>query len=162
MRLYSFVNYYLSDLQRGLQTAHVVAELGASYPRLTPQVPLITEEPATRILWDWAINHKTIIILNGGNSAELIKLYNELVSPLRSRYPVAFFEEDEASLNMATTAVGIVLPAMMYEAVQEHSQLEIETAFTYAPEGFTRSWARYEVDTPEWKLLKALKTYRLA
>ena len=63
---YSFVNYYLSDLQRGLQTAHVVADMFIKYDYLTPQ--------ENHRLHFWARNNKTIIILNGGNSKNLLDI----------------------------------------------------------------------------------------
>jgi hypothetical protein len=70
---------------------------------------------AKRILWDWARNHKTMVVLNGGNTKDLRELY------LQIRYlgdnlnlPYSAFNEDEASLNSALTCVGIVVPENIY------------------------------------------------
>jgi hypothetical protein len=66
MRLYSFVNYYLSPLQHGLQTAHCVSEMA------------MTMTMEDQLFAIWADDHKTIIICNGGNSKMLEELYQTL------------------------------------------------------------------------------------
>lgn len=103
MRLYTFTNYYLSSLQNGLQTAHVVSDLFALHP-------------TNRGLHVWAAVHKTIIILTGGNSADLDIISNQL-DDLGGRLGLATatFREDGPSLNHATTACGIIVPANVYE-----------------------------------------------
>lgn len=68
LRLYSFTNYYLSDLQKGLQTAHLVSEMFTKY---------VTGKHK-KMLFEWATNHKTIIILNGGNSNGVIISHKKL------------------------------------------------------------------------------------
>jgi hypothetical protein len=103
MRLYSFTNYYLSSLQNGLQTAHVVSDLFALHPE-------------NRGLQVWAAVHKTIIILTGGNSTDLDTIGDQL-DTLGGRLGLATatFHEDGPSLNHATTACGIIVPANVYE-----------------------------------------------
>lgn len=108
MRLYTFTNFYLSSIQQGIQSAHCLHELFLNYPA----------EPSTLAstkLFDWANNHKTMIVLNGGDSQSLSELYGELVPLARSgNFPLAKFSEDERSLNNALTCVGIVLPEAVY------------------------------------------------
>ena len=99
MRLYTFVNYYLSSLQQGLQTAHVVSELFVHYPN-------------DALLNDWAQNHKTIVILNGGNSQSIWEICMRLAT---HNLPRGIFEEDAQSLNCAVTACGVIVPAHIYE-----------------------------------------------
>lgn len=106
MRLYAFTNYYLSPLQKGLQTAHVVAEVLERYKMNAKQYAQASV---------WAEMHKTIIILNGGNHADLNTLY-EFLNVKDNPYPFAKFNEDEISLANATTCVGIILPEEIYEA----------------------------------------------
>jgi hypothetical protein len=107
MRLYSFTNYYLSPLQLGLQTAHVVGEL---------TVPATNTDRKHRVATEWALFHKTIVILNGGNSASLDDLHKRLeLLGNALQLPTAIFREDLQSLNGATTAVGIVVPAHVYD-----------------------------------------------
>jgi hypothetical protein len=110
MRLYSFTNYYLSPLQQGLQTAHVVSTLFAKY--------LPSDTIQAEGLYDWAENHQTIVILNGGNQADLRDLLQFFVQG-DHRFPYTFFKEDEQSLNDCLTCVGIVLPEYIYNAVAE-------------------------------------------
>jgi hypothetical protein len=107
MRLYTFVNCYLSPFQHGVQTAHVVSELFAHYDS-----DWKWQEQRKR-LWDWAKNHKTIIVLAGGDSATLAQTFEEL-SSRSGEFPIARFHEDERSLNGAMTAFGIILPERVY------------------------------------------------
>jgi hypothetical protein len=102
MRLYTFCNYYLSSIQQGIQTAHVVAELAM-------QDGSMFEE--------WAKYHKTIIVLNGGNNASLIETYEYLVGQL---YPVAAFYEDRDSLNRTMTCVGVLLPELVWSEIDSY------------------------------------------
>lgn len=107
MRLYSFVNYYLSPLQHGLQTAHCVSDLMVRYK---------TNTKAHKLVVDWAVNHKTIIICRGGNSAELDTLFRQLEQLAENELglPIVRFMEDQQSLANATTAVSVVVPEALY------------------------------------------------
>jgi len=101
LRLYSFVNFYLSDLQRGLQTAHLVGELNNKYE--------FSSAGAAPTLSKWQREHKTIIILNGGNCAT-IRDTLDVLREHNAGFPFSMFTEDEQSLNNALTCVGIVFP----------------------------------------------------
>jgi hypothetical protein len=104
MRFYAFGNYYLSSLQQALQAHHACQEIYNIY-----------QTPAKRDIYsDWSKNHKTIVLLNGGNSADLQDLYN-FFNLADNPYLFAKFHEDEQSLNNALTSVGIILPSMIYE-----------------------------------------------
>lgn len=103
MRLYTFVNYYLSSIQQGVQTAHVVSELSLK---------------GGDMYREWAANHKTIIILNGGNNAELVDLRG-FISGVTT-YPNAAFYEDGQSLGGMMTAHGIILPELVYNEMAEY------------------------------------------
>jgi len=105
-RFYSFTNMYVSSIQKGIQTAHVVSDMSVS---------LMT--PDQKSAYDtWALNDKTVIVLNGGNQAMLDVIYS-LAIPFGKKHglPVVKFHEDEQSLNGALTAVGIILPETAYE-----------------------------------------------
>jgi len=109
MRAYFFCNFYLSSIQQGIQSAHCLHELFVKYP--------INHDEASALLWEWATSHKTMIVLNGGNSADL----NNMVVSLEklaneAQIPFTSFSEDEQSLNRAITCVGMVLPERLYEA----------------------------------------------
>ena len=106
MRFYSFTNaLYMSPLQLGLQTGHCIAEM--------------SQINKGKLMFDeWAQEHKTIIILDGGNNASLNSIFEFLNSSDNTIYPVAKFNEDEQSLNGAITSVGIVLPEEIYETAR--------------------------------------------
>jgi hypothetical protein len=62
-----------------------------------------------KIINDWATNHKTIIVKNGGatqNLIQMVDLFKEL------NYPWTTFSEPD--LDNALTCVGIVVPERLY------------------------------------------------
>jgi hypothetical protein len=109
MRAYFFGNMYLSSIQQGIQAAHVVAEMFTKYPADSQQ---------HAILEHWAVDHKTMVLLNAGYSDEirsLITFFNTIGNPL----PWAQFYEGKDSLDGALTCVGIILPEEFYEGAKE-------------------------------------------
>ena len=100
-------DYYLSSLQQGLQAAHTVSELFVKYKNA---------ELYEKLIYDWAKNHKTMVLLNGGNCDGLnsIHTYFTLLESQGSINPFAQFFEDGASLNQALTYVGILVPETVY------------------------------------------------
>ena len=158
MRLYSFVNYYLSPLQHGLQTAHCVSEMSRLYKVNTQQV-------ATYI--EWAEKHKTIIICNGGNVEMLEDLHLRLVDLAENfDLPVVKFYEDEQSLNNALTSVAIILPEWVYDAkffkgttgpdywVWNHEHLNTDVDMPNA--------MRFVDGSKQFALISLVKSFRLA
>jgi hypothetical protein len=115
MRLYTFCNFYLSSIQQGVQTAHVVSEMFSKYYKPFGSLPL---DPKFQLLRSWASDKegKTIIILNGGNCYDLAGISNALEVEENTKYPCAPFYEDAQSLNRALTCVGVVVPEAIYES----------------------------------------------
>lgn len=110
MRYYTFTHFMLSSIQQGIQPAHCVHETFIKY----------SDESVQRAaLLDWAANHKTMICLNGGNSAGLREVYEAL-----TRFgdalslPYCKFHEDEQSLDGVMTCCGLVVPEYIYSACQ--------------------------------------------
>lgn len=103
MQLHTFVNMYLSPIQNGIQTAHLVQELNNKY-----WAPASTND----ILRRWATDHKTIIVHNGGYSSNLLRLYDSFS---KSQYPFAKFHEEDDALAGALTVVGIIVPQHIIE-----------------------------------------------
>ena len=66
-----------------------------------------------QMLEDWAGQHKTVVLLNGGNSNDLIEIHQQLLNETVG-YPFGIFYEDQQSLNSAATCVGIVVPEKIY------------------------------------------------
>ena len=62
LRMYGFVPYNISEIQKGIQFGHAVVELGQ---KLKSHLEWNRD---LRIYDDWANNWKTFIILNGGTS----------------------------------------------------------------------------------------------
>lgn len=158
-RLYSFVaNLYLSPLQHGLQTAHVVSELS--------QLPLGDEPRA--IFDDWARRDKTIVILGAGNSLGVREAYStlsNLVAQLNMELPIAIFHEDEQSLNGAATACGVILPDHIFNArwIPSLKVPSLEDGLGgYALEDANGGLVVYEPGSPEHNLIAFVKGYRLA
>lgn len=105
MRAYFFGNMYLSSIQQGIQSAHVVSELFIKYSD--------PNKPNYHPLHEWANNHKTMVLLNAGYSEELRslhKFFNESDNP----YPWAQFHESKQALDSAFTCIGIILPKRIY------------------------------------------------
>ena len=103
------VNPYLSSIQSGIQTAHCIADMFAKYK--AHDVSCLQD-----YLYRWAGEHKTIIVLNGGNCAELQQRYSLINDISRHLHlPCGYFAEDSESLNGALTCIGVVVPAYIYE-----------------------------------------------
>jgi hypothetical protein len=155
MRFYSFVNaLYLNPIQYGIQTAHCVSEMAVDVARTS----------LNAVFYDWAENHKTIIICNGGNVAMLEDLYTQLIDPTDAfGLPLVKFYEDEQSLNGALTSVALIVPAKFYDAKfvpDPTSPHELSGVYQYIdPDGRT---TRYSIDTPEFQFIQLLKSFRLA
>lgn len=119
-KLYSFVNTYLSDLQKGLQTAHVVSEMVNKY---CGDLPTNLEALA-----QWVAADKSILIFNGGNHKSLTEFRVECTRP-ENPYLFTFFEEDWESLNQSCTAVGLLLPEKFERQNRKKTYEETENPF---------------------------------
>jgi len=114
MRFYSFTNMYLSPIQKGIQTAHAVHDMFVKYHDSLREN---THDGEWALYEQWAHEHKTIVVLDGGNSAELGNLFSQL-DTFTHGYPYVKFHEDDVSLNGALTCVGIILDEKMIELVK--------------------------------------------
>ena len=158
MRLYSFVaNLYLSPLQHGLQTAHVVSELHAQHL----DGGLYTKFDT------WARSHKTIIICAAINSAGVLNAHRKLEEfESALQLPCALFCEDEASLNGAATACGIIVPAMYYDAKRvetvEYFDFPAYEWTTFDINGSIENEKTFDANSTESQFITFLKSYRLA
>ena len=109
MRAYFFGNMYLSSIQQGIQAQHCTAELFLKY---------LPHTDAAGPLYNWAKNHKTSILLNGGNCYELSEIF-EMLDHSDNPYPWAMFQESTEALSRALTCVGIILPNEVYVGAEE-------------------------------------------
>jgi len=98
MRAYFLTNMYLSSIQNGIQALHCLQEINNNYTN-------------NHMLHDWAVNHKTTFVLNGGTSQQMtniLKLFDHGSNP----YPWSYFREE--SLEDTLTCVGIIVPVSIY------------------------------------------------
>ncbi len=113
-RLYTFVaHHYLSQLQCGLQTAHVVSELAHNCDQCD----------TSDLFFLWAEFDKTIIICGAGNHIGVVNAFEEFRtfnSQLPEALPLALFEEDIVSMNEMATACGLIIPDRYYNAVWDN------------------------------------------
>jgi hypothetical protein len=96
---------YLSSIQQGIQAAHVISDMFVKYDY---------HDAEAEMLHDWATDHKTMILLNGGYSETLREL-TQFFDNQENPYPWCAFNEGEDALDGALTSVGIVLPEKIYE-----------------------------------------------
>lgn len=158
MRLYTFTNMYLSPIQQGIQSAHVTHDLFVKYRKHL-------EYEKNEILFDWAENHKTMIVLNGGYSSTIAALGN-LFFDSKNPYPFAAFHESEDALCGALTCVGIVLPASIYETAalirKDPTLIEYITNDGFLSATYTGADEDWEFTGFEFKLVQELNNYGLA
>lgn len=161
-RLYTFVaNHYLSPLQCGLQTAHVVSEMAH-------QVSRSPANPAAVSFDTWAREDKTIIICGAGNHKGVLDCWAELkrtgIDP--GFVTGAIFFEDEQSMNGMATACGVIVPRRYWDVTWVvdatlfaggywlHAKVEDPVS--------PRDYERYDLNYPEGQFISHLKKYRLA
>lgn len=107
-RLYTFMNFYLSSIQQGIQTAHVVSELMHKYRGIS----------SNSWVDSWAGTHKTIIVCNGGMGGIIQQEYRGLIDAGLNAFPHASFAEEHLAFGASNvmTGFGIVLPSIIYNA----------------------------------------------
>lgn len=78
------------------------------------------------MLFDWANNHKTTIVVNGGKSGDLNGILELLqrVEVYGGGYPFAYFKETEEALNGALTNVGVILSERIFNFVKDRNKYE--------------------------------------
>lgn len=162
-RLYSFVaGLYLSPLQRGLQTAHVVSEITSELYHQS--------EAAGDLFTVWAHIHKTIIILDAGNHRGVEDAFAKAYSfGEKFDLPTAIFHEDEDSMNGMATGCGIIVPDQFYDVkfekdvvVRDHTEIEVGTYRHNEVLGTKTTYHTFYEGSPEFEFIEFLKSYRLA
>lgn len=108
-RLYSFVNMYLTGIHAGIQTAHLVGNLAC---RMSV-APADSDEMKT--YQTWLGIDKTIIVLNGGSTGNMQNIVDDVAQAGKEFVvPWASFSESHDALGGIMTAVGIILPPVVY------------------------------------------------
>ncbi len=110
MRAYFLCNSWLSGIQKGIQGAHALTELVMGLNNETPDF--------SKTFYKWAKDHKTMIFLEGGSQENLMDWIDFLNTQDEDKViPYNLFQEDEESLNECVTAVVIIAPGHICEAV---------------------------------------------
>lgn len=154
LRLYSFCSFYLSSIQQGIQTGHAAVDLVREYNKYG-------DESYTAMVNDWADNHKTFIILNGGDHTGICAARNIVEA---STYPHRYFYESFGALNGLLTCAVVVIPEHVFNArfSKEASAASGVDTYVYTPED---NFVPTIVYTPEHKcydLIKLIRGSRLA
>jgi len=124
MRFYAFGNMYLSSIQQGIQAGHVIGDMAVKYNGRAGW-----QDGQDEMYYDWAAEHKTMILLNGGFSQDLLEFNSFLEGDLDSDserlnehydgyspYPFALFSEE--GIDDAASSFGLVLPPEIYEGIK--------------------------------------------
>lgn len=155
MRIYCFGNMYLSSIQQGIQSAHVIAEMFVKYSN--------PDQENHYPLHEWARSNKTIILLNGGYSSNiwsLVKFFSILDNP----YPWTYFTESSDALDSALTSVGILLPEKIYDTAKRCNSIAVRDMLYSQSIGGNTSNLSLPTNLSEWEmdLIDKLPTYDLA
>lgn len=158
-RLYSFVaNHYLSPLQCGLQTAHVVSEIAVDVANHKGE-----DIHSYRTFFEWAEGHKTIIICGAGNHQGVLDCFAEInrTGGGALSLPHAIFREDEQSMNSMATACGVIVPQKYWDVEPQKNEFTgsiIAWVYTDAEGRMTK----YPLTHAEGQFISHIKKYRLA
>lgn len=164
LRLYSFVNFYLSSIQQGIQTGHAAVDLVRKYS--DRQYPMPNGEfpkwKDIELVEDWADNHKTFVILNGGAN---IDMQNVLDLTAASDFPWEVFLEDHNALGGGgiMTCVAVVLPDWIFN-LRPEKNIHDETYYSWTRQLNDGGVIIYSVGPKdaEYEFVKMLKSKGLA
>jgi hypothetical protein len=119
LRLYAFCNFYLSSIQQGIQTAHVIGRMAKFYKT--------RDSGDAQLFWQWleqGQSNETIIVLNGGMAADVEDAYRKFEPKLfAADIPTGIFYEEPRAMSFsssrgAPTCWATVLPSSIYNAVK--------------------------------------------
>lgn len=117
MRFYGIANMYMcSGIHSGIQCGHAMGEIFNKYARRQTYADLedATDSKLHDMVWDWSLNHKTWMVLNGGYASNLRRII-DIFKAHNHNFPWAKFHEDPDALDGALTAIGIILPDWIYD-----------------------------------------------
>jgi hypothetical protein len=146
LRMYSFVNFYLSSIQQGIQSGHCVDGMSVKY------LMEYTGNSSVRFI-QWIKDYKTIIVLNGGDHESVVTAHDDLINCFSSLdLPYGSFEEP--GLGGITTCFNAVLPESLYDVEYD------EVLDVYKYDGIYQKV--YSKGSQEYKLISYVKSRPLA
>ena len=165
LRLYSFVNFYLSSIQQGIQTGHCAVDLVRKYAWPTLNIGPASDQEARQrnMVADWADHHKTFIVLNGG---DLKSMRTSHVTLETCGFPFVAFHESPDALGGIMTTIAVVLPESIFNARHREPDLMMslrdpEPVYQYVDPASAQITAYYPGHR-QYELIKLLKASRLA
>ena len=129
-RMFCFVPYNISDIQKGIQALHGVVEYQLEHGNLEPYKK-------------WSEIEKTVIILNGGTTGRKSSMDDiiRILKEFKIDYSL-FCEED---MNDALTSINFILPSTIYN-------LEINQDLLEWPETFLKLEEKIKIWLSQFKL----------
>lgn len=110
LRMYGFVPYNISEIQKGIQFGHAVVEYGQKVKEHVFELDSVTYN-------DWANNWKTFIILNGGTSnhvdPEYIGSMEGILEELKKN-EITLSTFNEPDLNDMLSAVVFIIDERVF------------------------------------------------
>ena len=111
LRMYGFVPYNISEIQKSIQFGHAIVEYGQMVKRN------LNETNISEIYDDWADNWKTFIILNGGTSnhvdSEYVGSMEGILEELKSN-DVTLATFNEPDLNDMLSAITFIIDERVF------------------------------------------------
>ena len=100
LRAYFFTNMYVVGIHAGIQAQHCTTEMFLKYQPdgFVPESLGCMEHLKEDILYDWARDYKTTIILNGGYQGNLERI-TTILDNENNPYPWDFFCESDDALK---------------------------------------------------------------
>lgn len=145
LRLYSFVNFYLSSIQQGIQTGHLTDNMSVRYLG-------DIRGPERDLYIEWITKHKTYIVLNGGDSAAIYENYVQM-SALCQQLKLPYGSFNEPGCNDMKTCYGVVVPEKYFNAERS------DEGWMYY---FDTGGQLYATGSPEWEFITLIKSASLA
>jgi hypothetical protein len=101
LRMYGLVNYQLTGIQKGIQFGHAVVEYGLKYFN-------------TQLYQEWASNHKTFIIYNGGSTNTKKSLNDSLPFGTMNRHLLTLIENNVELATFYEPDLGDQLTSIVF------------------------------------------------
>lgn len=138
LRCYTFTHFIVSSIQQGIQSGHASMELSNKYMLEEGWINGMAEQVA-----EWIKDHKTIICLNGGNSAGLHDL-SQFLNDEDNPFPYVEFYEDEQTAEGLMTSISTVLPARIFDGAarlrRQKYDSQISVTWDHLQEELRISW----------------------
>jgi len=144
LRLYFFVMYNLSGIQKSIQAGHSALEYAHKY---------WDSEEYQRFFKD----HKTFIVLDGGGSRDMLTRIKELES-----FGFNFASFQEPDLNGSTSAIAFLVPEDIYNFDEESYISNPFRMNCFLPYPTKEEKVELQIKSNQYKAYKWLKSFRLA